>query len=181
MSQYTHFFIKTNEDKYFPIGTFSRNSQEAQAINDLLPYESIVPITKAMCNEAIDCLERQIDNTEAYKESIKAKIEWLKTAEGSLEERMDMVYELSGDLVEVGEDIPYQKRAIGFFETLKEIIREAEDDERFWEEEYGFGIKGDSYVYGGIEISNPNVIYADNGWGGVIENKVTGYKKIENE
>ena len=181
MSQYTHFFIKTNEDKYFPIGTFSRNTAEAQAINDFLPYEDVRPLTKSICDSAIDWLEEQIHNTEAYKESIKAKIEWLKTAEGSLEERMEMVYDLSGDLADAGEEIPAQKRAIGFFETLKEIIREAEDDEEYATEKSGFGIKGNSYVYAGIEISNPNIIYADNGWNEVLENKVTGYRGKEDE
>lgn len=181
MSQYTNFFIKTNSDIYYPIGTFSRNAMEAQAIHDFLPYGELRPLTKAICNSAIDWLEEEIRRAEAYKESIKAKIEWLKTAEGSLEERMDMLYGLHGDLATADEEVPAQKRAIGFFETLKEIIREAEDDEDYYDERSGFGIKGNSYVYAGIEISNPNVIYADKGWGDAIENKVTGYRREENE
>ena len=139
------------------------------------------PLTKAICNSAIDWLEDQIHNAEAYKESIKAKIEWLKTAEGSLEERMDMVYELHGDLATADEEVPAQKRAIGFFETLIEIIQEAEDDENYYDERGGFGIKGYSYVYAGIEKSNPNVIYGPDGWRDVIENKATGYRREENE
>ena len=177
MSQYTNFFIKTNEDKFYPIGTFSRNTAEAQAINDFLPYENVRPLTKSICNEAINWLEQQIKNAEEYKKSIKDKIEWLKTAEGSLEERMDMVHELSDNLIEAGEDIPAQEKAIGYFESLKKMIREAEDDENYSDERIGFKIKADSYVYAGIEISNPNVTYADDGWGEVIENKVTGFKR----
>ena len=176
MSQYTHFFIKTNENKYFPIGTFSRNSNVAQAINDFLPYGDLRVVTKGMCHEAVDSLEEMIHNAEVYKESIKAKIEWLKTAEGDLEERMDMVYELSGELAEADEDTPARKRAIGFFETLIVMIEEAEDDEKYGSEENGFGIAGDSYIYAGIEIGNPNVTYAHDGWGDPIENRVTGYK-----
>ena len=176
MSQYTHFFIKTNEDKYFPIGTFSRNAAEAQAINDFLPYEDVRPLTKAICDSAIDWLENQIHNTETYKELIQSQIEWLKTAEGSFEERMDTLYQLYGDLAEADEETPAQKRAIGFFETLKEMIREAEDDEEYATEKSGFGIKGNSYVYAGIEVGNPNVTYDEDGWGKVIENRVTGYK-----
>lgn len=180
MSQYTNFFIKTNSDIYYPIGTFSRNTAEAQAINDFLPYGELRPLTKAICDSAIDWLEEQIHNAEAYKESIKAKIEWLKTAEGSLEERMDMVYELSGDLAGADEETPAQKRAIGFFETLKEVIREAEDDENYYNERGGFGIKGESYVYAGIEIDNPNVTYDKDKWE-VIENRATGYRREGNE
>ena len=177
MSQYTHFFIKTNEDKYFPIVTFSRNSNVAQAINDFLPYDDLCVVTKVMCQEAIKELEETIHNAEVYKESIKAKIEWLKTAEGDLEERMDMVYELSGDLAEADEDVPAQKRAIGFFETLIVMIEEAEDDEKYSDEKSGFGITSDSYIYAGIEVGNPNVTYAHDGWGDPIENRVTGYQK----
>lgn len=181
MSQYTHFFIKTNSDIYYPIGTFSRNSAEAEAINDFLPYGELRPLTKAICNSAIDWLEDQIHNAETYKESIKAKIEWLKTAEGSLEERMDMLYELHGDLATADEEVPAQKSAIEFFEALIGIIREAEDDENYCDERTGFGIKGNSYVYAGIEVGNPNVTYAHDGWGDAIENKATGYRREENE
>ena len=92
-----------------------------------------------------------------------------------------MVYTLSGDLAEADEEVPAQKRAIGFFETLKEIIREAEDDENYYDERSGFGIKGDSYVYVGIEKSNPNVTYTDDDWGNVIENRATGYRREGNE
>ena len=180
MSQYTYFFIKTNSDIYYPIGTFSRNSMEAQAINDFLPYEELRPLTKAICDSAIDWLEYQIHNTETYKELIQSQIEWLKTAEGSFEERMDMLYKLYGDLAEADEETPAQKQAIGFFKTLKEIIREAEDDENYCDERSGFGIKGDSYVYAGIEKSNPNVTYDEDKWE-VIENKATGYRREENE
>lgn len=180
MSQYTYFFIKTNSDIYYPIGTFSRNSMEAQAINDFLPYGELRPLTKAICDSAIDWLENQIHNTETYKELIQSQIEWLKTAEGSFEERMDMLYKLYSDLAEADEETPAQKRAIGFFETLKGMIQEAMDDEEYYKYPDGFGIKGNSYVYAGIEKSNPNVTYDEDKWE-VIENKATGYRREENE
>ena len=88
-----------------------------------------------------------------------------------------MVYELSGDLAEADEDVPAQKRAIGFFETLIVMIEEAEDDEKYSDEKSGFGITSDSYIYAGIEVGNPNVTYAHDGWGDPIENRVTGYQK----
>lgn len=177
MSQYTSFYIKTYDNKYYPIGTFSRNDKRADAINDYLPYGQIVPIKVEMCNEIISDLKDEIKNVDSYKKSIKDKIEWLKSAEGSLDERMEMVYELSGDLEAAGGDIPEIQTAIGFYQTLLTMIYEAQDDEAYCDETNGFGIKGESYIYAGIEISNPNVTYAQDGWGEAIENKITGWAK----
>lgn len=177
MSQYTSFFIKTYDNKYYPIGTFSRNDKHADAINDYLPYGQIVPIKAEMCTEIIANLEDEIKNIDSYKKSIKDKIEWLKSAEGSLDERMEMVYELSGDLETAGEDIPEIQVAIGFYQTLLVMIYEAQSDEDYRNEKTGFGIKSDSYIYAGIEVGNPNVTYARDGWGDVMENKITGYIK----
>ena len=177
MSQYTSFYIKTYDNKYYPIGTFSRNDKRAAAINDYLPYEQIAPVKAEICSEIIDDLKEQIKNIDSYKKSIKDKIEWLKTAEGSLDERMEMVYELSGDLTTAGEDIPEIQAAIGFYQTLLIMMEEAHDDETYRDERYMYGIKGNSYIYAGIEIGNPNLTYAHDDWGDVIENKITGYKR----
>ena len=177
MSQYTHFFIKTNEDKYFPIGTFSRNDGRAAAINDILPYGSLRPLTKADCIEVINDLERQIKSYNESKTDYLEQIEWLKTAEGNLDERLECVTEYKNSIAEINENLSDVYNAIGFYETLIEIIREAEDDEEYGTEADGYNLKGDSYVYAGIEISNPNVTYAHDGWGDPIENKITGYRK----
>lgn len=177
MSQYTSFYIKTYDNKYYPIGTFSRNDKRANVINDYLPYEQLVPVNAEMCKEIIANLENEIKNIDSYKKSIKDKIEWLKSAEGSLDERMNMVYELSGDLETTDEDIPEIQAAIGFYQTLLVMIYEAQSDEDYCNEKTGFGIKGDSYIYVGIEISNPNVTYTHDDWGDIIENKITGYVK----
>lgn len=182
MSQYTYFFIKTNSDIFYPIGTFSRNDKRAAAINDILPYESIRPLTKSDCAEVIDDLEKEL---EAYKDSKRKynnQIEWLKTASGNLDERLDRITEYFGYIDEIDEEMPYIYDAIGFYKGIMEIIDEAEMDEKYGEgAEYGFNLKGDSYVYAGIEVSNPNVTYDGDGWGTVLENKATGYKKGNNE
>lgn len=177
MSQYTSFFIKTYDNKYYPIGMFSRNDKRASVINDYLSYEQITPVKAEMCKEIIADLEKEIRGIDSYKKSAEDKIEWLKSAEGSLDERMEMVYDLSGSIASISEDIPEIETAIGFYQTLLVMIYEAQSDEDYCDEKTGFGIKGDSYIYAGIEISNPNVTYARDGWGDAIENKITGWAK----
>ena len=177
MSQYTSFFIKTYDNKYYPIGIFPRNDKRASVINDYLPYEQITPVKADMCKEIIADLEEEVKGIDSYKESVKDKIEWLRSAEGSLEERLELVYDLRGSLKSIDEDVRKIQTAIGFYQTLLIMIYEAQNDEDYCDEKTGFGIKGDSYIYAGIEISNPNVTYAHDGWGDVIENKITGYVK----
>lgn len=178
MSQYTHFFIKTNDNIFYPIGTFSRNDARAAAINDMLPYESIRSLTKSDCVEVIDDLESQIKSYKESKIGYREKIEWLKTATGDLNERLERITDYFGYIEEIDEELPDLYDAIGFYKGLMEIIDEAEMDERYGEGiEHGFNLKGDSYVYAGIEISNPNITYDEDGWGKVLENKATGYKR----
>lgn len=182
MSQYTQFFIKTNDNIFYPIGTFSRNDKRAAAINDILPYESIRPLTKADCIEVINDLEKELEACENSKKEHKERIEWLKTAAGDLDERLERITDYFSYIEEINKEIPYIYDAIGFYKGIMEIIDEAEMDEKYGEgAEYGFNLKGDSYVYAGIEVSNPNVTYDGDGWGTVLENKATGYKKGNNE
>lgn len=180
MSQYTQFFIKTNDNIFYPIGTFSRNDKRADAINDILPYESIRPLTKSDCVEVINDLESQIKSYEESKADYKKTIEWLKTATGDLDERLERMTNYFGYIEEIDEEIPHIYDAIGFYKGIMEIIDEAEMDEKYGKgAEYGFNLKGDSYVYAGIEVSNPNVTYDGDGWGKVLENRATGYKREE--
>ena len=178
MSQYTQFFIKTNDNIFYPIGTFSRNDARAAAINDMLPYESIRPLTKSDCVEVINNLESQIKSYEESKTGYREKIEWLKTATGDLNERLERITDYFGYIEEIDEELPDLYDAIGFYKGIIEIIDEAEMDEKYGEGiEHGFNLKGDSYVYAGIEVSNPNITYNEDGWGKVLENKATGYKR----
>lgn len=177
MSQYTSFFIKTYDNKYYPIGTFSRNDKRASVINNYLSYEKIMPVKAEMCKEIIAGLEEKVKSMNSSKKTITDQIEWLRSAEGSVEERLELVYSLSGSLVSIDEDIIEIQTAIGFYQTLLIMIYEAQSDEDYCDDKDGFGIKGDSYIYAGIEVSNPNVTYAHDAWGDVIENKITGYVK----
>ena len=177
MSQYTSFYIKTYDNKYYPIGTFSRNDPRADVINDYLPYEQITPVKAEMCKEIIADLEEKVKGMNSSKKTITDQIEWLRSAEGSVEERLELVYSLSGSLASIDEDIIEIQTTIGFYQTLLIMIHEAQSDEDYCDKKIGFGIKGNSYIYAGIEIGNPNLIYAHDDWGDVIENKITGYKK----
>lgn len=180
MSQYTCFFIKTNSNIFYPIGTFSRNDTCAAAINDILPYESVRPLTKADCFGVIEELESQIKSYKESKTDYEKTIEWLKTASGDIDERLECVAEYRGYIKEIDEELSNLYDAIGFYKGLVVIIDEAEMDEKYREDaEHGFNLKGDSYVYAGIEVSNPNITYDEDDWGKVLENRATGYKRKE--
>ena len=82
----------------------------------------------------------------------KAKLEWLKTANFSSEERMDLYYECAQSIEEYEEDLLQLERGLTFCSFLRDMISEAED-----EVEYGknpLGLDPAAYIYIGIECGS---------------------------
>lgn len=177
MSQYIYFYVKTNNDIYYPLGTFGRSHVIYEMFEDYAPYEKVAPLTKGFIKEAIDEMEIHITNLNNSINATNEAIDFLKTAAGDMDERIERLYELVNDKAETKEEIERQKSAIAFGRTLLYMISEAEDDNAYSSENYKYGIDPEKYIYVGIESGNPNVVYDDDGWNNIIENRAIGYKK----
>lgn len=177
MSQYMHFYIKTNNDIYYPIGTFSRSDTRYEMFEDYARWEKVLPLTKGDIIEAIDTMEEHIKNLNEAAIAREKAIEFLKTVSCDLDEKMERFYEYYEDKEHTLEEIERQKSAIAFGKTLLFIVEEAEDDVNYSSENYAYGIEPNHYIYVGLETGNPNIIYDENSYGEILENKGTGYKK----
>ena len=61
MSSYINFYLKV-EDKYCPLGIYSRNCPEYQFFKDIVPFEKIAPITIKKLQAVIEDIEFAINN-----------------------------------------------------------------------------------------------------------------------
>lgn len=181
MSQYMHFFLKTNNDIFYPIATFNRSNTIYTMFERYAPaYEEVSALDRGDIHFIITDAKEEIKNMEELIKMYEKKIDWLKTATCDIEERMNFLHDYLVSISDIKEEIESVNRGIGFASTLMLMIEEAEDDERYSSEFTGWGLKGDKYIYVGIECGNPNVTYDDDdGWGNVIENKAIGYKRKE--
>lgn len=152
MSSYMHFFVRVG-DVFAPIATYSRSSKVYCAFEHCAPYEKI----KALQLEELGNAEANFrENIESYQKSIereKAKLEWLKTASFSSEERMNLYYECAQSIEDYEEELPQlERRGLAFCSFLRDMISEAED-----EVEYGknpLGLNPAAYIYIGIECGS---------------------------
>lgn len=179
MSQYIHFFIKTKDDIYYPIGTFNRSDIRYKLFSNRAPYESVDNLTKRELKEIINEAKEEIElNTQRIEEE-KVKLEWLKGAQMDLDDKLDIVEEYFSAINERENNIKEINKGIDFVYYLMSLISEAYNDNHYSSEESRMWLHEDFYVYFGIECGNPNVVYDK--WGEVIENRVTGYKKEASE
>ena len=180
MSQYIHFFIKAKDD-YYPIGTYSRSDIIYQIFNEIAPYEKIRAITgdelNTLISEAKDEIEYNRSQIAAYNE----KIEWLKGAHLELDECLDTLEEYMQYRNDHERTIKEIESGISFINHLKAILEDAYDDNHYTDDVSRFWIGEDAYIYFGIECGNPNLIYDDDGWNEVIENRISGYVRKKNE
>lgn len=151
MSSYIHFFIRAGS-VFAPIGTYLRGSKPYEAFEHCAPYEKI----RALQLRDVDGAEIDLrESIKSYQKSIereKAEIEWLKTANFSLEDRMDLYYECAQSIEEYEEELPQLERSLAFCSFLREMISEAEDEAKYGENP--LGLDPAAYIYIGIDCGS---------------------------
>lgn len=151
MSSYMHFFVRVG-DKFAPIATYLRSSKPYEAFERCAPYEKI----KALQLRNLDAAEEDFrEGIESYQKSIereKAKLEWLKTASFSSEERMDLYYECTQSIEDYEEELPQLERGLAFCSFLREMISEAKDESKYGENP--LGLDPAAYIYIGIDCDS---------------------------
>lgn len=149
MSQYVQFFIKTNENNFLPIATYSRSSKIFQYFREYVPFEKIGNINDKTVQyimndittdyksykETIEKNKKTIERVSSFKDSdISEKIEIIERYEEYIEEMQEEIEELN-----------YTKYFIYF---LNEMIEEAK---------YDHNVKNKDYIYAGIEVGYPTL------------------------
>lgn len=152
MSQYICFFVKTEDNKFYPIGSYSRSSAIYEMFddNEIGPWEKVEAITE----KKLECVKRTTDGIlnrwYERKRSIEEKLELVKSFNGSIEARIEMWDDLKDELFETESMINELKEVHSFIWFLEQMIYEMK-----WEDRYG--INENEYIYAGIEIGYPTV------------------------
>jgi len=154
MSAYIQFFVKIGE-KFAPIATYSRSNEVYRHFEYAAPWEKIRPVTKEMLANVCTDIDESIENSESVIKRAEDQMEWLKGAEGSFDERMERLHDLQDWIEELRSSIKEYEDVRSFCGFLRDIIDEAETEEKYGENP--LDLHSDSYVFVGIEVGNPTI------------------------
>lgn len=150
MSCYVNFFMRRGE-KFFPIGSYSRNHNIFKAFDNYAPWEKIRPLTVAAleqieneCSQMKAECERRIEGKEKKKQLVAS-------FNNSVEEKYEIICDLDDSIEELNQERADEEMAEHFCIFLENMI----DEIRYGESNEG--VDPNAYLYVGIEISNPTL------------------------
>lgn len=148
MSMYMSFFLRGEDNKFYPIGTYSRNTAIYEVFSEcnLGPWEKIEPITEKGIDRVVTEVKNNISGFQNHISDYEKKIDLLTKMENSVEEKMEYIHEYTEYINDYKERIKELEYCKAFAYFISEIIEEYHWDNDKNEEEY---------VYVGIEIGNP--------------------------
>lgn len=148
MSSYINFYLKV-EDKYCPIGAYSRNCPEYLFFKNIIPYGKIAPITIQELKDVIEDIKFAINNGIESIKRYSLNIEDIKTFNNSINEKMELIENYRDTINELKEDLEVNKNCLNFVNWLIEILTDIEYD--FYANKHN--ITQDNYLWIGIEAS----------------------------
>lgn len=145
MSSYANFYLRVN-DKFAPIGTYSRSTDMYQNFYDILPYEKLVVLTPLKLHDIILSTRKKIHSfSEMIKENQELRDQFLNAKNISFEDKRIAVEEFNTAIHESEKEIDNLQNVINYVRVLLNII----DDYRY----SGISFENDyeHYLYAGIE------------------------------
>ncbi len=146
MSSYINFYLKV-EDKYCPLGTYSRNCPEYRFFKDIVPFEKIAPIGVKKLQAVIEDVEFAINNEMKSIGRYSLNIKDIKTFNNPLSEKIELIENYRDSINELKEDLEANKRCLNFVNWLIEILADVE----YSPYANKHGITQDNYLWIGIE------------------------------
>lgn len=148
MSSYINFFIRSN-DKFLPLGDFSRSSEIYQRLHNDVPYEKLRALTYA----ELDSIEDDIlEDKRVIKDKITnytKEIALIATFNNSVEEKLEEIDTIKEMIKDGEESIAELDFAKGWFNSLCRMIDSASD---YTDEDYNHLLDADKYIYAGVEV-----------------------------
>lgn len=148
MSSYINFYLKV-EDKYCPIGTYSRNCSEYQFFKNFVPYEKIAPITIKELKDVIEDIKFAINNEMKSIGRYSLNVKDIKAFNNPINEKMELIEDYRNTINELKEDLEANKKCLNFVNWLIEILTDIEYDPYANKH----NITQDNYLWVGIEAS----------------------------
>lgn len=151
MSSYIEFYIKAGAT-YAPIASNSRSSHIYQAFQYKVPYEEARALTKADLDEVRNDMNLERTRMEKELTALNEKLEWLKSSNLPIDERMQ-AYDDAREMIDYyKEEIDAVGRVIDFCIFLDDIL----DEIRYLPDTAAkLEVDADHYIYCGIDCGNP--------------------------
>ena len=137
MSQYLNFFIKTGENQYQQIASYSRNHRIYQAFNSA-PYEKITRLTESKIVNAIEELKTAKD---AYQKAMRDNDEQVAIQYSlcSKDEFFDIYGQIQQTNKELKQDIEDCEKSLTELQFIQRMTR----------------VPNNAIIYFGVEIYDP--------------------------
>jgi len=148
MSSYISFYLKV-EDKYCPLGSYSRNCSEYRFFKDFVPYEKLGPLTLDNLSTIKEDVDFSIKNKEEAIKNYSNNIELIKTFNNSAEDKLQLIGQNLEVVEEFKEGLEEDNKCLTFISFLMNILIDANYDTYAKDH----GIKADNYLWAGIEVS----------------------------
>ncbi len=122
MSAYVSFYLKHKDSAYLPLSHWSRSSAVFSAFQPDIPYEGCVEVDNAFLDRARAELKERLDRFESMRQDSLNTIEFLKSLEAPLDEKMERYHEEQQYLADTDDDIKETKAATLYISFLREIL-----------------------------------------------------------
>ena len=143
MSQYLNFYIKVpNEDRYLPIGTFSRSTAVYRYGNNYTPYEAGTAINYDMLSRITEDIESGIKEYNKDLEVLLGQQADIIKMNNSVEEKQEALHDIYSSQNEIQHEIRYLEYAKRYYDFIADIINTVEFDKQY---------DVNNYVYFGVE------------------------------
>lgn len=145
MSSYANFYIRVN-DKFAPIGTYSRSTDMYQNFYDILPYEKLIALTPLKLHNVILSVRKKISSfSEEIDKNQDLCTQFLNAKNISFEDKRMAVEEFNEAIRELEENIDNLQNVINYARVLLNIIDDYKYSGISFENDY------EHYLYAGIE------------------------------
>lgn len=144
MGQYIEFFVKSKEDNFTRIVSFSRNNNIYQVLMNTVPYEKICKLTHTLMTNAIEKLQETLTKYRRTKLTYQSEITNICTFNNSVEDKLIAIENITNNMKEIDEDIDILDNDIKYLQIFQSMI-----DAMYYTPDIG--------LYCGIEVGIPTV------------------------
>lgn len=152
MSSYINFYLKV-EDKYCPLGSYSRNCPEYRFFKNIVPFEKIASVTIKNLKTVIEDIEFAISNEMKSIGRYSLDIKDIKTFNNSINEKIELIEDYRNTINELKEDLEANKKCLNFVNWLIEILIDVEYSP--YADKHS--ITQDNYLWVGIEAGPEDI------------------------
>lgn len=144
MSQYIEFFVKSKEDNFTCIASFSRSHIIYQTLVNEVPYGKICKLNFSSISRVILSLTEKKVEWRKRKEEYDNMWDRIGTFNNSVQEKLEAMAEFREVLLEIKENIGDIDNAINYLKVFQLMVEEMQIDSTIG-------------LYCGIEVGEPTV------------------------